>query len=189
MRALLLCGLMLLLALAVGCGKPSEATKGSEAKPPEPDRGASERAAAERIAAAERAANERIAAAERDFETRLAEAKKKEPVALPKKSQYDVATAGDIELDQPANLWDLPEQNRAVLKERFFGKRWNIKPSGNITIETDRVLAETHPHTEWLTVTAKFRNNKDLLIFDRYKSKINGYCVDAFTFVDCVYIK
>lgn len=92
-------------------------------------------------------------------------------------------------MTQPADLWGLPKQNRAVLKDRFFAKRWNLNPTGNISVEPDHLLIQTHPHTEWLTVTVRFRDPKDLLTFDRYKCKLNGYCVDAFTFVDCVYVK
>src|SRR4051812_10815132 len=43
--------------------------------------------------------------------------------AAEKKSRYDVPTAGELNITKPADLWGLPGQNRAVLKDRFFEKR------------------------------------------------------------------
>lgn len=155
------------LALAAGCDKP-KATEAAKAPGP----------------AEEGLRKESLKV--KDVPLKPGEPKVVEP---PKKSEYNASTAGDTTFTQPADLWGLPGQNRAVLKERFFGKRWNLDPAGNITINPDHLIAETHPHTEWLTVTVKFRDPKDLLTFDRYKSRLNGYCVDAFTFVDCVYVR
>ena len=170
MRAVTLC---VALVVAAGCKKaePTAAESGGEAKP---------------VVTAPKPKEEPAAKVEPKKDPVKPPVAKKDD--SPKKSQYDVPTAGDISLTQPANLWGLPDQNRAVLKDRFFGKRWNIKPDGNITVETDCVLSETHPYTEWLTVKVTFRDPKDLLTF-KTNAKVNGYCVDAFTFVGCVYVK
>ncbi len=166
-------------ALLAGCGKKAEPTE-APAGP-----------ATERVAAKGDAPGRATERAKEPARDQAAPKAAPQQVAKggPAKSRYDVPTAGDVTFTQPADLWGLPDQNRAALKQRFFGKRWNLEPSGNIRVETDRILCETHPHTEWLTVTVKFRDEKDLLTFDRYRDKLNGYCVDAFTFVDCVYVK
>jgi hypothetical protein len=106
----------------------------------------------------------------------------------PQRPRYDAPTAGEITIIQPVSLWAMPGVNRAQIKNKYFAKRWNVTIIGNTTVNPDELLVETHPQTEWLTITVRFRDPKDLLTFDRNK-KLNGYCVDAFTFVDCVYAK